>query len=172
MEVNKLLTIALLTVAVIGTTIYLTTSAIIAQQETRVLDETTLLLGYQRVRPGQFLHLYDTTPYPITSGHIAVHIDCDDEGIGELAVGVGSAPDFEIIELSMANMIHESSEHGNICLYHLDLPPEHDMIVTDVILINTSDEWVRLAPEAGVTVTIHSLGEAIAEEHNSTGSHG
>ncbi|MEM2855949.1 MAG: hypothetical protein QW416_02460 [Candidatus Nitrosocaldaceae archaeon] len=165
MEVNKLLAIVILSIVITGTTLYVTTSTIIAQQETRVLDTTMLSLGYQRVRPGQFIHIYDTTPYPITSGHLAVHIDCDDEGVGVLAAAIGSVPDVEIIEFNMKNMIHESSEHGEMCLYHLDLPPEHDMIVTDISLINTGDKWVRLSPEAGVTVTVHSLGEAIEEKH-------
>ena len=47
-------------------------------------------------------------------------------------------------------MVHELSTHGEMCIYHVDLPPEHDMMVTDLAIMNTS---TRLRPKAVVRVT-------------------
>ncbi|GIU71870.1 MAG: hypothetical protein KatS3mg003_1349 [Candidatus Nitrosocaldaceae archaeon] len=167
MKVNKVI-IALLAIAVLGTTVTVSTFSTIttAQMEHTSHDSETILLDYQRIRPNQFIMLYDTTPMPITSGHIAINVDCNDEGVAPVELAIGVAPEMEFIKLSMENMIHHMSEHGKMCLYHVDLPPEEGMEITDIALINNSDKWVRLGPEASMTIHVHGLGEPI-EGHES-----
>ncbi len=144
----------------------------IAQEEHKQMshDSATILLGYQRIRPGQFIHLYDTTPLRIASGHVAIHVDCNEDGVAPIKLALGVAPEMEQITLDMKNMIHDMSEHGSMCLYHLDIPPEHEMAVTDIAIVNTSNKWLRLGPESTVTIHIHELGEAV-EEHHEGSSH-
>ncbi len=162
MEANKVV-IALLAIAVIGsvTAIGISSTVTTAQMEHSSHDSETVLLDYQRIRPGQFLILYDTTPMPITHGHVAINVDCNNEGVAPVELAVGVAPEMEHIKLNMKNMIHHMSEHGKMCLYHLDLPPEEGMEVTDIALINNSDKWVRLGPESIITIHVHGLGEPI-----------
>ncbi|RMF31257.1 MAG: hypothetical protein D6752_02515 [Candidatus Nitrosothermus koennekii] len=170
MKANKVV-IALLAIAVLGTAATVSTFSTIttAQMAHESHDSETILLDYQRLRPNQFLMLYDTTPMPITSGHVAINVDCNDEGVAPVELAIGVAPEMEFIKLNMKNMIHHMSEHGKMCLYHLDLPPEKGMEITDIALINNSDKWVRLGPEASMTIHVHSLGEPI-EEHEEHGS--
>ena len=103
-----------------------------------------VLLNYKRIPAGDFIHLYDSTPMPIAHGHFAVKVDCNEDGDGIASIALGAAPNMEIIKLTMDNMVHELSSHGEMCIYHVDLPPEHDMVVTDLAVINTSNSSIRL----------------------------
>ncbi len=172
MAVNKYLATSI----VAGISVVIITLALsnlsIAQEEHKQMshDSATILLGYQRIRPGQYLHLYDTTPLRIASGHVAIHVDCNEDGVAPVKLALGVAPKMEQITLDMKNMIHDMSEHGIMCLYHLDLPSKDEMNVTDIAIVNTSNKWVRLGPESTVTIHIHELGAAVAEEHHHEGS--
>ena len=53
-------------------------------------------------------------------------------------------------------MVHELSTHGEMCIYHVDLPPEHDMMITDLAIMNTSSKAIRLGPTATVVIHVHS----------------
>ncbi len=61
-------------------------------------------------------------------------------------------------------MVHELSTHGEMCIYHVDLPPEHDMMVTDLAIMNTSSKAIRLGPTATAVIHVHSFGEAMEHE--------
>ncbi len=135
MEANKII-IALVAIIVSSISIGLLSTVTTAQMEHASHDSETILLDYQRIRPGQFLILYDTTPMPITSGHVAINVDCNDEGVAPVELALGVVPEMEFIKLNMKNMIHHMSEHGKMCLYHIDLPPEEGMEITDIALIN------------------------------------
>ncbi len=165
--VNKILVASIIAVIGSATLVLALSNLSIATTENSPGDSVTLLLGYQRFRPGQFILLYDSTPKPITSGHLAINVDCDAtvDGTAPIKVAVGVAPDLELITLDMKNMVHELSEHGKMCLYHLDLPHEEGMAITDIALINTSDRWVRLGPEASVTLTVYGVGEPLEHSH-------
>ncbi len=178
----KPIVIALIAIAVIGSiAIGLSTNMSKAEEKMMTTsnmthnmthDTATILLDYQRIRPEKFIHLYDTTPFSIKSGHIAINVDCDDEGMAVVDLAVGVAPEMEIIKLDMKNMVHDLSEHGVMCLYHLDLPPEEGMLITDIALINNSNKMVRLGPEAGVVIHIHELGEAVDGHGSQEEGHG
>lgn len=127
-------------------------------------NSVTVLLGFQRIPAGDFIHLYDSTPMPIAGGHFAAKVDCDKDGKGIVSVALGVAPDLKIIPLTTDNMVHELSTHGQMCIYHVDLPPEHDMKVTDLALINTSNHEVRLGKTATAVIHVYSYGEPV-EEH-------
>ena len=48
--------------------------------ETNVVrDSVTELLDSQIIPGGDFIHLYDTTPYHILNGHIALKYPCEDD---------------------------------------------------------------------------------------------
>jgi hypothetical protein len=57
----------------------LTNSPEIRQQRpaTVTRDSTTVLLEGKTVPGKGFIHLYDSTPYMINAGHIALHVPCD-----------------------------------------------------------------------------------------------
>ena len=48
--------------------------------ETNVVrDSVTELLDGQTIPGGDFIHLYDTTPYHILNGHVALKAPCEDD---------------------------------------------------------------------------------------------
>src|SRR5918996_674763 len=57
-----------------------------------VRDSVFALLADQTIPSNSFIHLYDTTPYSLTNGHIAAKIPCDDESAPLLNILVGVAP--------------------------------------------------------------------------------
>ncbi|MEM2760793.1 MAG: hypothetical protein QXU32_03565 [Nitrososphaerales archaeon] len=163
---NKLL-LGLGVLAVVSTVIAISMATMARSAEPQVgHDSVTVLLTHKRIPAGDFIHLYDSTPMPIGSGHFAVKVDCDKDGKGIVSIALGVAPDMEIIPLTMDNMVHDLSTHGQMCIYHIDLPPEQGMAVTDLAVINTSKSPIRLGPTATAVIHVHSFGEAMEHEEH------
>ena len=59
---------------------------------TTVRDSTAVLLAGETIPGGSFIHLYDSTPDAIASGHVAAKIPCDDNSNATLTILTGSAP--------------------------------------------------------------------------------
>ena len=57
-----------------------------------VRDSVTELLDSQIIPGGDFIHLYDTTPYHILNGHVALKAPCEDDSITPIQILIGSAP--------------------------------------------------------------------------------
>jgi hypothetical protein len=62
-------------------------------QTTVTRDTITLPLEGNSIPAKGFLHLYDSTPYMIMNGHIALHIPCDANSKPIVDTLIGSAPD-------------------------------------------------------------------------------
>ena len=135
-------------------------------------DAVTLLLNYKRIPAGDFIHVYDSTPFPIAQGHVAVKVDCNEAGHGIASLAIGVAPELEVKKLTMDNMVHELSSHGDMCLYHIDLPPEHGSMITDVALMNTSNKSIRLGPTATVVMHVQSFGDEMEHKESTDMKHG
>ena len=59
---------------------------------TTVRDSTAVLLAGETIPGGSFIHLYDSTPDAIATGHVAAKIPCDDNSNATLTILTGSAP--------------------------------------------------------------------------------
>jgi hypothetical protein len=81
-------------------------------------DTVTLLLEGKSIPAKGFIHLYDSTPYMIQNGHIALHVPCDANSKPIVNVLIGSAPDVKPIE---PEVVKELSQPGNMCIYHIDV---------------------------------------------------
>ena len=57
-----------------------------------VRDSVTELLDGQIIPGGDFIHLYDTTPYHILNGHVALKAPCEDDSTTPIQILIGSAP--------------------------------------------------------------------------------
>lgn len=172
---NKV-TFALVAVAIFSSIMALSFATVAKSSEPVIgPNSVTVLLNYKRIPAGDFIYLYDSSPHPIADGHLAVKVDCDEQGNTPIAVVVGVAPDLHVIRLTHEdNMVHELSVHGEMCIYHMHLPPEHNMEVTDVAIINTGDRPFRLGPTAMALIHVHSYGEPVAHhngKHANSGGH-
>jgi hypothetical protein len=122
------------------------------ESTTKVVRDSLLIRGPLTLAPQDFLHLYDTTPYMIMNGHVALRTECDINAEPNLQILVGQAPDLEPAELEY---IAELSTPGQLCMYHVDLESEHngeEHIITEIALFNPNDVRTRLPWNGGSVV--------------------
>ena len=113
-----------------------------------MLDYQAALLEGMTIPSQGFIHLYDSTPFVITNGHIAANVPCEDDSTASLNILFGQAPNPTNAELEN---IPQLSSPGTMCLYHLDIPPQN-LTVIDIAIRNPSDSDEVLP--AGTTVVI------------------
>ena len=118
-----------------------------------VRDSVAELLEGRTLPAGQFIHLYDSTPYMITNGHVAVNVPCEDNSTASIQVLMGQAPNFTAAELEN---LPELSTPGEMCLYHVDIAP-HEEIITDVAIANPGDSDLDFPPGSTAVIGINEI---------------
>lgn len=129
-----------------------------------VRDSVFALLADQTIPASGFIHLYDSTPYSITNGHVAAKIPCDDESAPLLNILVGVAPNLTPAPLELVPPL---STAGELCLYHVDLPATEQAnatsanatttMITDIAISNPGDEDVTLPPTSTVVIGVNEI---------------
>ena len=138
-----------------------------------VRDSETILLSGQVIPPKDYIHLYDSSPYKIVNGHLAVKIPCGENSQPELNVLVGQAPNLQSISLII---IEELSKPGKLCIYHADLeesaPVKHATpdvrigTITDVALQNPGIRAIELPATSSVVIGVNEIQPGAEEaEH-------
>lgn len=127
-----------------------------------IISEHIPLIG--QFSSGDYILLMDFTPFAISTeghSHVAMKIPCIQDGSPKVTLVTGVAPNLK--SLDIGNAINNGtldgkhldlSAEGNSCLYHAELP----IGITDIALINTSNETLRF-DEGGydsVTITVHA----------------
>jgi hypothetical protein len=118
-----------------------------------VRDSVAELLEGRTIPAGQFIHLYDSTPYMITNGHVAVNVPCEDNSTASIQVLMGQAPNFTAAELEN---LPELSTPGEMCLYHVDIAP-HEEVITDVAIANPGDSDLDFPPGSTAVIGINEI---------------
>jgi hypothetical protein len=138
---------------------------------TEVRDSATILLAGQTIPGGSFIHLYDSTPDAIATGHVAAKIPCDENSNATLTILTGSAPNLQPTELEP---VPELSTPGDLCLYHADLASEQGgNMTTDIAIRNAGEEDVELPATSTVVIGVNKVlpGAAhMAEEAATAGN--
>src|SRR5215213_1224523 len=129
-----------------------------------VRDSVLALLADQTIPASAFIHLYDSTPYSIRNGHIAAKIPCDENSSPLLNVLVGVAPNLAPAPLELVPPL---STAGELCLYHVDLPPPAQAnattsanattMITDIAIQNPGDEDVTLPSTSTVVIGVNEI---------------
>ena len=119
-------------------------------------DTVTLLLEGKSIPSKGFLHLYDSTPYMIMNGHIALHIPCDANLKPTVDILIGSAPNLKPME---PELIKELSQPGSLCVYHVDVgsDPAKKVIQTDIAIQNPSTQTITFPPASGLTIGVNEI---------------
>jgi hypothetical protein len=137
-----------------------------------VRDSVTLLLQDNVIPAGDFIHLYDSTPYHIMNGHIALKLPCEDDSTSPIQVLIGSAPNMTAATLENVPPL---STPGEQCLYHMDLMPSGNVTtLTDIALSNTGEENIEFPPTSSVVIGINEVKKGehghseSSEEHAAT----
>jgi hypothetical protein len=120
-----------------------------------VRDSVTELLQDKVIPGGDFIHLYDSTPYHILNGHVALKAPCEDDSTTPIQILIGSAPNMTAATLEN---IAPLSTPGEQCLYHADLIPGGNVtIITDIALSNPTEEDIDFPPTATVVIGINEI---------------
>ena len=131
---------------------------------TEVRDSTAILLAGQTIPGGSFIHLYDSTPDAIATGHVAAKIPCDENSNATLTILTGSAPNLQPTELEP--LPEPLSTPGDLCLYHADLASEQGgNMTTDIAIQNGGEEDVELPATSTVVIGVNKVLPGAAEEH-------
>ena len=133
---------------------------------TTVRDSTAVLLAGETIPGGSFIHLYDSTPDAIATGHVAAKIPCNEASNATLTILTGSAPNLQPAELEL---LPELSTAGELCLYHADLASEQGgNMTTDIAIQNAGEEDVELPATSTVVIGVNKVLPGAAEEHHET----
>jgi hypothetical protein len=124
-------------------------------QTSTVRDSITELLQDKIIPGGDFVHLYDSTPYHILNGHVALKAPCEDDSTTPIQILIGSAPNMTAATLENVAPL---STPGEQCLYHADLIPSGNVtIITDIALKNPTEEDIEFPPTATVVIGINEI---------------
>ena len=134
-----------------------------------IRDSVTVLLQEKVIPAGDFIHLYDSTPYHIMDGHIALKVPCEDDSNSPIQILVGSAPNMTVATLENVPPL---STPGEQCLYHMDLMPSGNITtLTDIALKNTSEENIEFPPTSTVVIGINEVKKGEHGHSESTEEH-
>ena len=119
-----------------------------------VRDSATVLLEGHQLPKGDFIHLYDTTPYKIVTGHVAAKLPCNSDSVANANILIGQAPDFSVAD---PELISELSTPGNQCLYHVDLVSNSTNTITDIAIQNNSTNDITFPPTSTVVIGVDKI---------------
>jgi hypothetical protein len=131
-----------------------------------VRDSVAELLEGTSIPGGQFIHLYDSTPYMIMNGHVAVNVPCEDNSTAIVQVLLGQAPNFTAAELE--NLL-ELSTPGEMCLYHVDIAPQEE-VITDVAIANPGDSDLEFPPGSTAVIGVNEIMPGAEEDEHGHGT--
>lgn len=172
---NKKNIISILGCSLLITTILLlsTNSNIAFSQQQQVQtsqphDSVTVLMEGKTIPGRNFIHLYDSTPSSISSGHVAAHLPCDGGGEATVQVVGGIAPDVAPLNMTL---VDQMSTLGNICMYHVDIPQQNGTSITDIALLNPAEQSIILPAATSVVIHVSQFAAAAAGEVHTAAGH-
>lgn len=145
----------------------------VASDITVVRDSETILLKGQTIPAGDYIHLYDASPYKIINGHLATKIPCDTSFQPKVNILAGQAPKVQVIQL---HLIEEMSKAGKMCIYHADLEPNSRVAhtgpgveigtLTDIAIQNPTNKTIKFPPTSTMVIGVNEIEPGAGEiEH-------
>ena len=169
---NKKNIISILECSLLITTILLlSTNSNIAFSQQQVQtsqphDSVTVLMEGKTIPGRNFIHLYDSTPSSIASGHVAAHLPCDGSGEATVKVVGGIAPDVQPLNMTL---VDQMSTLGNICMYHVDIPQQNGTSITDIALLNPAEQSIILPDATSIVIHVSEFAAAGGEGEHAAG---
>ncbi|MDF0680202.1 MAG: hypothetical protein P0116_04480 [Candidatus Nitrosocosmicus sp.] len=125
-------------------------------------DSQTVLLEGESLPEGDFIHLYDSTPYQIMNGHIAAKLPCNDANSTDVNVLIGQAPNLQPAELEFVGPL---STPGELCLYHVDVASDETTPITDIAIQSNSTEDIDFPATSTVVIGVNEIAP-LGEDHH------
>jgi hypothetical protein len=102
-----------------------------------------------------YIHLYDTTPYKLMVGHVAVKVPCNANSEPAIQVLIGQAPN--LVAPDELEYIAELSTPGKMCLYHVDLASTDEQTITDVAIKNPTSTDITFPNTSSVVIGVDEI---------------
>ena len=118
-------------------------------------DSITVLLDGKTIPSKSFIHLYDSTPSIVSVGHVAAHLPCNSGGDTNVKVVAGIAPDVSPLNLTRVDKL---SVLGTVCMYHADIPQQEGTDITDIALLNPTEQSITLPDTTTVVIHVSEFG--------------
>ena len=135
------------------------------QQKNVVRDSEAILLEGKTIPANDYIHLYDSTPYMITNGHVAAKLPCDASNTSPLKILIGQAPNLTPAELEFVKPL---STPGKLCIYHVDIPSKAGQVVTDIAIQNPTTSEIKLPATSSVVIGVNEIALLQGSEGNMT----
>ena len=126
-----------------------------AAQKSQGQDSVTVLLDGKTIPSKSFIHLYDSTPSIVSVGHVAAHLPCNSGGDTSVKVVAGIAPDVSPLNLTRVDKL---SVLGTVCMYHADIPQQEGTDITDIALLNPTEQSITLPDTTTVVIHVSEFG--------------
>ncbi|WP_458745897.1 hypothetical protein [Candidatus Nitrosocosmicus sp. T] len=124
-------------------------------------DSQTLLLEDRTLPEGNYLHLYDSSPYNIMNSHITAKIPCNEDFTTPIIFLIGPDNPMPIVGLALSPLL---SQAGGLCMYTGDILVNNSTSITDIAIYNNSTEDIVFPS----TSTIHIRVNEVAPQLNNT----
>ncbi len=125
--------------------------------QTIVRDSVTVLLAGQTIPAKGFIHVYDSTPYMIHDGHVALHVPCDTSS--KLAVNLLAGETNGTFTTIQPMNVPTLSQPGQMCLSHVNINSDmtKKFYVTDIAIQNPSNQTIIFPPASTVIVGVNGI---------------
>jgi len=122
-----------------------------------VRDSAVILLEGKTLLANDFIHLYDTTPYMIKTGHIAAKLPCHTSSTSPLKILIGQAPN---LKPAVLDLVKPLSTLGKMCLYHVDVnsqPSGQAGIITDIAIQNPTSTTMTFPATSTLVIGVDEI---------------
>jgi hypothetical protein len=126
-----------------------------AGEKSQGQDSVTVLLDGKTIPSKSFIHLYDSTPSIVSVGHVAAHLPCNSGGDTSVKVVAGIAPDVSPLNLTRVDKL---SVPGTVCMYHADIPQQEGTDITDIALLNPTEQSITLPDTTTIVIHVSEFG--------------
>jgi hypothetical protein len=125
-----------------------------------VRDSETVLLDGKAIGGNDYIHLYDTTPSEILSGHIAAKIPCDSNSTPRVQILTGSAQGTTTGSLDRVELetIPWLSTPGRLCFYHADVGSNVTSFDSDILIKNPSNSRIDFPATSTIVIGVNVIG--------------
>jgi hypothetical protein len=123
-------------------------------QGTVARAQVNLLLEGKGLPKGDFIELYDSTPFKIVNGHFVAKVPCNANGQSQVDLLTGQVLNFKSSE---AEFVSQLSAPGKLCLYLVDLTSGSNNTITDVAIKNNSTQDIVFPPTSSVGVGVNAI---------------
>jgi hypothetical protein len=161
----KLVAVIFFAIGIIFTTLHGGRGAPLPPPE-ELLSTSTLPLENLSLAPGDFIILADLTPIPIEAAHISMNVPCQVAGNNSTNNNITPSSDIQVIagvapDLKPATpeyIAELSHPENNKCTYHVQLPQVADQKMTNIAIMNISNQTIKFSSGNFATISISSGG--------------